>query len=115
MDFFCAGTGVTGSFFISGNSGDGVLLARALAKLLDLYRTGDVSRLVVPPVRDIDDPGRDEEEEGRELDTAEADVVLVPPETCLVEDLVDTLEGPGISGPARDADDMARGRRCGLG
>jgi hypothetical protein len=105
---------VIGSFFISGNSGDGVLLARALAKLLDLYRTGDVSRLVVPPVRDIDDPGRDEEEEGREFDTAEADVALVPPETCLAEDLVDVPEGPGISTPARDADDVVRGRRCGL-
>ena len=46
-----------------------VLLARALAKLLHLYRTGGVSLLVVPPVRDIDDPGRGAEEvEGRELD-----------------------------------------------
>ena len=100
---------------MSGNSGLGVLLVRVLAKLLDLYRTGDVSRLVVPPVRDIDDPGRDVEEEGREFDTAEAGVALLPPETCLAEDLVDVLEGPGISGPARDADDMVRGRCCGLG
>ena len=102
-----------GSFFVSGNSGDGVLLARVLAKLLDLYRTGDASRLVVP-IRDADDPERDAEEEGREFDVAEADVALVPPETCLAADLV-VVEGPGISVPARDADDMVRGRRGGLG
>lgn len=113
LDFFCAGTGVIGSFLISGNSGDGVLLVRNLAKVLGLYRTGDVSRLVVP-VRESDDPGRDVEEEGRELDTAEADAALVPPETCLAEDLVDVLEGPGISALARDADDVVRRRRWGL-
>jgi len=98
-----------GSFFVSGNSGDGVLLSRVLAKLLDLYCTGDASRLVVPPVRDTDDPERDAEEEGREFDVA-----LVPPETCLAADLVDVVEGPGTSVPARDADDMVRGRRGGL-